>query len=58
MKPGDINEDGLEIEQDGDITRKNQLQSYESKRISEAIRIRSLRSTTGAEDVRAGDGTD
>lgn len=58
MKPGDINEDGLEIEQDGDITRKNQLRSYESKRISETVRICSLRSTTGAEDVRAGDGTD
>lgn len=37
MKPGDINEDGLEIEQDGDVTRKNQLRSYESKRISETV---------------------
>lgn len=27
MKPGDINEDGHEIEQDGDITREGQLKN-------------------------------
>lgn len=37
MKPGDINEDGYEIEQDGDVTRENQL-SDEGERLSETIR--------------------
>ena len=35
MKPGDINEDGKEIEQDGDITWE---QGNESKGISKTIR--------------------
>lgn len=36
MKSGDINEDGLETEQDGWITR--QLDENESERLSEEIR--------------------
>ena len=34
MKPGDINEDGKEIEQDGDVTWTN---DDESKGISETV---------------------
>ena len=35
MKPGDINEDGKEIEHDGDVTWSN---DDESKGLSEAVR--------------------
>lgn len=40
MKPGDINEDGKEIEQDGDVTWDD------SETISEAIRICEQASTS------------
>ena len=36
-KPGDINEDGLEIEQDGDITREQSLRTSRQKQPEKAI---------------------
>lgn len=36
-KPGDINEDGLEIEQDGDITREQSLGTRKQTEIEKAI---------------------